>query len=348
MLNLSFTFTGYLNGRPYWTSTQYGMQIVWIGTYWEIINWPYDGTPVNYTDTSIPLTGWQLIGNTTITADFTVNLGECCFEYSFVNGVLGSTLTINYVDCNYNAQNINVPFGISGSFCATSILYSNNTGSYSLSGNICSEPSTNCFNFDLTGPVTVYYTDCNGVLGNIATVASGSSGSICAFSINAWDNVNNFSLQGNCPPSPTPTVTPSISISTTPSVTPSTTPSITPTRTPSNTPSITPTISVTPTRSVTPSITPSVSGLSYTFYALDWTPSTPCGPAYAIYIGSDGKYYATDDGANTFVLMYSLAESWYEYLYYDPNFTTDVYQEYSVNSTSTVITTIGQLFFTCA
>ncbi len=168
MLNLSFVFAGYQNGRPYWTSTQYGMQIVWMGTYWEILNWPYDGTPVNYTDTSIPLTGWELIDNTSITAGFTVNLGECCFEYSFVNGISGSTLIINYIDCNYASQNISAPFGISGSFCATSILYSNNTGSYSLSGNICSEPNTNCFNFDLTGPVTVYYTDCNGVLGNIA------------------------------------------------------------------------------------------------------------------------------------------------------------------------------------
>ena len=76
MLNLSSVFAGYQNGRPYWASTRYGMQIIWMGTYWEIINWPYDGTPVNYTDTNIPVTGWQLIDNTSITADFTVNLGN--------------------------------------------------------------------------------------------------------------------------------------------------------------------------------------------------------------------------------------------------------------------------------
>jgi hypothetical protein len=137
MLNLSFTFTGYLNGRPYWTSTQYGMQIVWNGIYWEILNWPYDGLPINYTDTNIPLTGWQLINNTSITATFTVNLGECCFEYLFDNNISGSTLIIEYTDCNYNPQVITAEFGTSGSFCATSIQYSNNTGSYSTSGSLC-------------------------------------------------------------------------------------------------------------------------------------------------------------------------------------------------------------------
>lgn len=199
MLNISFTFTGYENGRPYWTSTQYGMKIVWTGVYWTILYWPYDGTPVNYTDTDIPLTGWQLINNTSMTATFNVNLGECCFEYSFVNNVSGSTLTIKYLDCNYNSQNISVPFGISGSFCATSILASSNTGSYSLTGDLCSNPNTNCYNWELIGPVTVYYTDCNGIPGNIATVASGSFGpSICALSIDAWDDVNNFYIQGYC------------------------------------------------------------------------------------------------------------------------------------------------------
>jgi hypothetical protein len=364
MLNVSFIFTGYLNGRPTWTSTQYGMQIVWLGFYWEIANWPYDGVPTNYTDTNIPLTGWQLIGSTSITADFTVNLGECCFEYSFVNGVSGSTLSIDYTDCNYARQNLNIPFGISGSFCATSIDYASNTGSYSLSGNICSEPSTNCFNFNLTGPVTVYYTDCNGVLGNIATVASGSSGSICAFSINAWNNVNNFSLQGNCPPSPTPSITPTISISATPYITPSVTPTITPSKTPSisvsKTPSVTPSISIsttpgvsitpsiTPstTPSITPSITPSVSGLIYTFITI-MSPSAPCNPEYNIYLGNNGNYYASDDGGTTYTLMYSITEFWFELIGYDPNFLADVFTSWTINSTSTVLTDEGNLLQNC-
>jgi hypothetical protein len=199
MLNVSFVFAGYENGRPYWDSTQYGMRIVWNGIFWQIINWPYDGTPVNYTDTDIPLTGWQLIDNTSLTATFSVNLGECCFEYSFVNATSGSTLVIKYIDCNYIPQNISVPFGISGSFCATSILASSNTGSYSLTGDLCSNPDTTCRGWVLTGPVTVYYTDCNGIPWNTTTVNSESFDfGLCARSVDAWDNVNNFYAQGYC------------------------------------------------------------------------------------------------------------------------------------------------------
>jgi hypothetical protein len=74
MLNVSFVFVGYENGRPYWESTQYGMKIVWTGVFWTILYWPYDGTPINYTDTDIPLTGWELIDNTSLTATFSVNV----------------------------------------------------------------------------------------------------------------------------------------------------------------------------------------------------------------------------------------------------------------------------------
>jgi hypothetical protein len=106
---------------------------------------------------------------------------------------------------------------------------------------------------------------------------------------------------------------------------------------------VTPSISI----SRTPSVTPSVSPASYTFYAGGWTPSGPCGSPYNIYTGSDGKYYASDDGGSTFTLMFSLAEFWFEYQYYDPNFLTDVYEQYSVNSTSTVITNEGLFLYTC-
>jgi len=198
MLNVSFTFTGYQNGRPYWTSTEYGMQIIWNGTYWTIINWPYDGTPVNYTDTSIPLTGWQLINNTSMTAAFTVNLGECCFEYSFINNVPGGTLILEYTDCNYNYQYIKLPYGYTGSFCATSIVEFNNTGSYSTTGDLCSVSNTTCYGWELTGPVTVYYTDCEGITGNLITVGNGSFNSICARSIDAWNNESGFYQQGFC------------------------------------------------------------------------------------------------------------------------------------------------------
>jgi hypothetical protein len=35
--------------------------------------------------------------------------------------------------------------------------------------------------------------------------------------------------------------------------------------------------------------------------------------------------------------MYSVAEFWYEYSYFDIFFGTDVYNVYSVNSTSTIV-----------
>jgi hypothetical protein len=304
MLNISFIFTGYINGRPYWTSTQYSMEIVWMGTYWEIINWPYDGTPVNYTDTNIPITGWQLINNTSITATFTVNLGECCFEYLYTNNVSGSTLTIEYTDCNYDPQVITAGFGTSGSFCATSIQYSNNTGSYSTSGSLC-------------------------------------------------------------PPAPTPSITPTISISATPYITPSTTPTITPSKTPSisisTTPSITPSISISTTPGVsitpsvtpsitpsrTPSITPSVSGLNYTFITV-MNAQAPCNfPEFNIYLGSDGKYYASDDQGVTYTLMYSISEFWFELIGYDPNFMANVFKYWSVNTTSTVLIDNGNFLQNC-
>ena len=196
MLNVSFTFTGYQNGRPYWTSNEYSMKIIWNGTYWEIENWPYDGTPVNYTDTDIPLTGWQLINNTSMTATFNVNLGECCFEYSFINDY-GDTLIIEYNDCGNVYQYLKVPPGYSGSFCVTSIISSNSTGSYSPTGDLCTS-NTTCYNWELVGPVSVYYTDCNGVPRNLINVASGSFDSICARSIDAWDDINGFYQQGFC------------------------------------------------------------------------------------------------------------------------------------------------------
>jgi hypothetical protein len=205
MLNVSFVFVGYENGRPYWESTQYGMRILWNGLYWEIINWPYDGLPVNYTDTDIPLTGWQLIGNTTMTANFNVNLGECCFEYSYLNDVLDSTLTIKYIDCNYNSQNITAEYGESGSFCAVSIEFSNNTGSYSLTGDLCPpEPS-------ITPSISITPSTTPSITPSITP---------------------NISI--SVTPSITPSVTPSISISVTPSTTPSITPSITPSPSSSN------------------------------------------------------------------------------------------------------------------
>lgn len=81
------------------------------------------------------------------------------------------------------------------------------------------------------------------------------------------------------------------------------------------------------------------SNITYTYYA-SYTANAPCiGNFYDIYTGSDGKYYALD--GVTYVLMFSVAEYWYESLYYDPNFMADVYNVWIINSTSTVLTDDG-------
>ena len=87
---------------------------------------------------------------------------------------------------------------------------------------------------------------------------------------------------------------------------------------------------------------------AYTLYALAWSSFGPCSFLYYdVYISGDGKYYVTNDGGSTFSLMYSVAEFWYEYLYYDPNFMADVFNAYSVNTTSTVINDDGLFLTNC-
>ena len=87
---------------------------------------------------------------------------------------------------------------------------------------------------------------------------------------------------------------------------------------------------------------------AYTPYAFAWSAYGPCSYVYYdIYLSGDGKYYVTNDGGSTFSLMYSVAEFWYEYLYYDPNFMADVFNAYSVNTTSTVINDDGLFLANC-
>ncbi len=85
-------------------------------------------------------------------------------------------------------------------------------------------------------------------------------------------------------------------------------------------------------------------GLTYSYYAF-YEANGPCTyDYYDIYLGSDGKYYATNNGGSSYSLMYSIAASWAEYLYYDPGVDTNVYQLWNVNSASTSISR-GFLFF---
>jgi hypothetical protein len=90
------------------------------------------------------------------------------------------------------------------------------------------------------------------------------------------------------------------------------------------------------------------SALTYSYYGT-WALNDPCDYTYYdIYSGSDGKYYV-DFG--TYTLMYDFAPGsyWYEYLYYEPMFDPfgNIYNEWTINSTSTVLTNNGLTNSSC-
>jgi hypothetical protein len=45
--------------------------------------------------------------------------------------------------------------------------------------------------------------------------------------------------------------------------------------------------------------------------------------------------------------MYSIAEQWFEFQFYDAFFDANVYEQFTVNSTSTVITSDGYILSGC-
>jgi hypothetical protein len=86
--------------------------------------------------------------------------------------------------------------------------------------------------------------------------------------------------------------------------------------------------------------------ITYTYYAT-YVASGPCTYDYwDIYTGSDGKYYATQD-LSTYTTMFSIAEYWYEFLYYEPALDVNVYSVWTINSTSTTLTYDGNFSSSC-
>jgi hypothetical protein len=80
---------------------------------------------------------------------------------------------------------------------------------------------------------------------------------------------------------------------------------------------------------------------AFSYYAT-WQSDAPCiGQSYDIYLRANGKYYADTGGA--FAEMYSIAEYWYEFLYYDFWFDADVYNVWIINAASTVLTDDGYI-----
>ena len=88
--------------------------------------------------------------------------------------------------------------------------------------------------------------------------------------------------------------------------------------------------------------------VTYTYYAT-WVLNDPCDYTYLdIVYGSDGKYYV-DSGGYTLMYNYSPGSFWYEYLYYEPMFDPfgNIYEEWTINSASTVLTSNGLTNSSC-
>jgi hypothetical protein len=75
----NFIYSGHYNSKPSWTGLINSVSCIvrWNGVdYWEIVNWPYEGTAKSYTTDDVPLTGWAVYGaNTTI--EVSIDLGPC-------------------------------------------------------------------------------------------------------------------------------------------------------------------------------------------------------------------------------------------------------------------------------
>jgi hypothetical protein len=85
--------------------------------------------------------------------------------------------------------------------------------------------------------------------------------------------------------------------------------------------------------------------VTYT-YLTDYAAGDPCNYDYwEIYLGSNGIYYRFDGTYND--PMYNYTDLWYEYLYYEPLFPDDIYQEWEINSASTVLTSNGNVVVNC-
>jgi hypothetical protein len=73
-------------------------------------------------------------------------------------------------------------------------------------------------------------------------------------------------------------------------------------------------------------------GKSVYTYINTYVASDPCTYSYYDIYQEQGTnlYYGTNNGGASYTLMYSLAQYWFEYLYYDPRFDANVYNQYRI------------------
>lgn len=88
------------------------------------------------------------------------------------------------------------------------------------------------------------------------------------------------------------------------------------------------------------------SALTFTYFA-GWYLDDPCYYNYFdLLYGSDGKYYV-DSGGQTLMYDYSPGTTWYEYLYYEPGFLSNVYNRWTIDTTSTTLSDDGIALSPC-
>lgn len=87
------------------------------------------------------------------------------------------------------------------------------------------------------------------------------------------------------------------------------------------------------------------SALTYDYLG-NWATDDPCINNYIpIFLGSNGIYYAYYN--NFYYQMFQLTNIWFEYLYYEPAFGANVYQQWEIDNTSTVLTDLGLYLSEC-
>ena len=97
---IDFSYNGYYNGKPTWTSTPSGYDIVWMSgtSQWEVSGWT-NGSIVNLNPNTPPVTGWQCLGSgppQPLILSVVVSEGTCASQ-----DILRYELTVNQPTCQY-------------------------------------------------------------------------------------------------------------------------------------------------------------------------------------------------------------------------------------------------------
>jgi hypothetical protein len=157
---IDFTYNGYYNGKPSWTSVPSGYDIVWVSTnnQWEVSGWT-NGSITNLNPASPPVTGWQTIGSGGITQpsilSVDVNEGSCESQ-----NILRYELTVNNPTCEQKPEG-----GVT--ICDGSIIFN------IIDGNPPYSYSINGLNFFPNQPI--FQNLCSGLYTTVVTDASGQT-----------------------------------------------------------------------------------------------------------------------------------------------------------------------------